>query len=62
MPEFVMNDESPQRTLRIHFRNQEDVEDFAKLIGQKISLKTKSIWHPQAQNRIVSDKHYVDES
>ena len=62
MPEFVMNDESPQRTLRVHFRNQDDVDEFAKLIGQKISPKTKSIWHPQAKNRIVSDKHYVDES
>jgi hypothetical protein len=62
MPEFVMGDESPQRTIRVHFRNNEDVQQFAKLLGQKISDKTKSVWHPAAQNRITSDKHYVDES
>ncbi len=62
MPEFVMNDESPQRTIRVHFRNDQDVDEFSKLISQKLGKKTKSIWHPQAQNRIVSDKHYVDES
>jgi len=28
------------------FRNQEDYEEFQKLIGQRMTAKTKSAWHP----------------
>lgn len=62
MPEFVMGDESPRRSLRVHFRSEADVEDFARLLGQRITPKQKSLWHPESKPRITSDKHYVDES
>ena len=35
-----------ERTIHVHFKNAIDANEFARLIGQKISIKTKSIWHP----------------
>lgn len=61
MPEFVMEDHSPHRTINIHFRNDEDVAAFAKLIGQRISPKQKAAWYPEAKPRRYADKIYADE-
>jgi len=33
----------------VRFETKEDLEDFANLIGQKLTPKTKSIWHPEKQ-------------
>lgn len=46
MPEFVQEKQTPFATLIVRFETQQDLEDFAKLIGQRITRKTKSIWHP----------------
>jgi hypothetical protein len=62
MPEFIMEDHSPRKSLIIHFRCEEDVLKFSKLIDQSINPKQKSIWYPRAENRKIADKVYVDES
>lgn len=46
MPEFVQEKKEPYKTLIIRFESEADYQDFAKLIDQKLTLKTKSIWHP----------------
>jgi hypothetical protein len=46
MPEFVQEKQEPYAQIIIRFESKEDLEDFAKLIGQKLNQKTKSIWHP----------------
>jgi hypothetical protein len=46
MPEFEQEENSTYKTLYVHFRNEDDYKEFAKLIGQNLSEKTKSIWHP----------------
>ena len=61
MPEFKMEDLSSFRKIVVHFRNQEDIDKFAKLIGQKIT-KAPSIWYPEWKKRRYADKRYVDES
>ncbi len=61
MPEFEMEDLSSFRKIVVHFRNQEDIDKFAKLIGQKIT-KAPSIWYPEWEKRRYADKRYVDES
>lgn len=61
MPEFYMEDQSPKRKIIVSFRNNEDVEKFAELIGQKITPKQKSLWYPYMPPRTYSDKRYVDE-
>jgi|TARA_R100001594_G_scaffold7640_1_gene20510 hypothetical protein len=61
MPEFKMEDLSSFRKIVVHFRNQEDIDKFAKLIGQKIT-KAPSLWYPEWKKRRYADKRYVDES
>ena len=45
LPEFEQNQEQ-WKTLNIKFRNEEDMNAFSKLIGQKLTKKTKGIWYP----------------
>lgn len=47
MPEFEQNDKKPYKTLYVHFRTKEDYQEFADIIGQKLTDKTKTIWHPK---------------
>lgn len=46
MPEFEQEDKSGVRQITVHFESQSDVEEFARLIGQSLTEKTRSIWHP----------------
>jgi len=47
MPEFEQGDKSSYRRLIVHFMSQDDVKEFCDLIGQQITEKTKSIYHPK---------------
>jgi len=47
MPEFVQEkQEDCYHKITIRFRNEEDYQEFSELIGQKLTERTKSIWHP----------------
>jgi hypothetical protein len=39
-------EERPTKTIHVHFTSPEAVLDFAKKIGQEVTLATSSIWHP----------------
>ena len=58
MPEFNNADLTPHRQIIVSFNNDEDVEEFSKIINQKITDKTKSIWHPKSENVKQFDKRY----
>ncbi|MFA5934955.1 MAG: hypothetical protein WC827_03670 [Candidatus Paceibacterota bacterium] len=60
MPEFIQKDLTPFRIIKVSFRSKEDVAEFAKLMNQKLTAKTRSIWFPKVQWRLRSKK-YVDE-
>jgi hypothetical protein len=63
MPEFIQEKQQPYSTLIIRFACKEDLEDFSKIIGQKINRRTKSIWHPfQSHWGNGSKKRWQDES
>lgn len=49
MPEFNQEDKMPWRSVKVHFKSQEDRQAFAKLIGQKLTNLTPSIWFPKAE-------------
>lgn len=56
MPEFEQEDNPTYKTIYVHFRSEEDYQEFAKLIGQNLTEKTKSIWHPhldRTQNSLL---------
>ena len=61
MPEFVHEDLTSYRRIIVHFRNEEDIQKFAELVGQKITSKTKSLWHPKLETRHFEHMRYVDE-
>jgi len=49
MPSFDHEDTTAYRTIRVHFANQEDLDAFAKLIGQTVTEETKYLWFPPAE-------------
>ncbi len=59
MPEFKQEDKTAYQSIHIHFKDQEDVDSFATLVGQKITEKTRSLWYPKAEQiDMVSEKYY----
>ena len=49
MPEYKQEDNGPWKTIRMHFRNEEDYNEFSKLTGNNLSKKTKSAWYPKLE-------------
>ena len=47
MPEFQQDDLAPHRTIKVHFEDDAAVADFGRQIGQKVTEKTRYIWHPK---------------
>jgi hypothetical protein len=46
MPAFNQDKKEEFSKVIIRFETKEDLESFSKLIGQKLTPKTKSIWFP----------------
>jgi len=61
MPEFEQNDKKTYKTIFVHFRNKKDYEEFASMIGQNLSEKTKSIWHPALDRESNSILRWIEE-
>lgn len=62
MPEFVQNDLQPYQSIVVSFESKQDVEEFAKLLEQKLTYKTKSIWFPKKEKQVLLNKQYKDVS
>lgn len=63
MPEYEHGEKRVYSKLIVRFGSQSDLEQFSRMIGQKLNQKTKSIWHPalvRGENRCRG--RYVDES
>lgn len=63
MPEFECEDRGPYHTLLVHFECEADIQDFERLIGQKVprGAVKNSIWHPQMEIERYEDKRYVSD-
>lgn len=61
MPEFKQEKQPCYSELIIRFETEKDLNDFAKLIGQKLTKKTKSIWHPAKSHWNGELLRWVDE-
>ena len=59
MPEFTQEDQGAYRTIIINFTNDKDVQKFAKLLGQVITDKTRSLQYPAVQQDKVANLRYV---
>lgn len=66
MPAYQQDAKAPYRTLIVHFRNEEDVQDFIQKYqtidpDQVISPKTKSLWYPHLNKDENSLKRWFEE-
>lgn len=62
MPEFVQEKKAPFKELIVRFETEADYLEFQELINQKLTNKTKSIWHPFKSHWGLEKKVYVDAS
>jgi len=62
MPEFIQKDARPFQQITLSFEKWEDVQAFSKLINQRITEKTDSIWFPEMKLEKPSNFVYTDES
>ena len=62
MPEFIQEKKQPFSKINIRFETEEDLIEFAKLIGQKLTSKTKSIWYPYKSHWGDEVRRWIDES
>ena len=60
MPEYKSEDLMPFKTIYVHFENRKDMDAFAKLLNQTITLDTQSIWYPELEIQNLINKKYVD--
>jgi len=58
MPEFTQDDLMAHRTIKVHFRDDQAVAEFAKLLRQQVTDKTRFLWFPPAARDAVADKEY----
>lgn len=55
MPEFSQEDQMAWKMVKVNFRNAEDLQRFAELINQNMTVDTRSIWFPeQEQDRTAT--------
>lgn len=59
MPAYDHQDLQPDQTLLVHFRNEQDRQRFATLIGQTLHARTKFVWHPKAEIGTAADKVFT---
>jgi hypothetical protein len=58
MPEYEHEDETSFRKIIVHFRNQADVDEFAKRLDHPLTDKTRSVWFPKMEDTVMRDKRY----
>jgi hypothetical protein len=61
MPEFIQKKERPYSTITVRFETKEDMDEFSRLINQKLTNRTKSIWYPFRSHWGNSKKRWIDE-
>jgi len=62
MPEFEQEDLTAYKTIHVHFKDEYAYKDFSRILNQKLTEHTRSIWHPPAEIGRYADKGFVDES
>ena len=62
MPEFIQEKQEPYAKIIIRCETKQDLEDLVKLLGQKLTSKTKSIWYPYKSHWGNNEGKWVDES
>jgi hypothetical protein len=56
MPSFQHSNLEPRRSLLVHFKTDEDVREFCKLLKLKVTDRTKYVWYPDVEREVYADK------
>jgi hypothetical protein len=59
MPAHEHKNLEPWRSLQLHFRNDADLQEFARLLNQPVSPTTKYLWYPKAEIDHTFNKRVV---
>jgi len=59
MPEFEMEDATPQYKIVMNFMTKEDIKEFADRLGLHISTTTDSAWYPEQKRLKNSEFEYI---
>lgn len=62
MPEFIQEDQKPFQSIIVHFETLEDRKEFARLMEQTITSKTRFIWFPKLEKMDLTKRICDDES
>lgn len=62
MPEFKQDNLLAVHKVIVNFQNKEDMHKFAKLVGQLITAKTRSIWYPEVAETPALNKRWSDKA
>ncbi len=58
MPAFNQENKEAFRTIIVHFKNEEDVNEFRKLMSANITEKTRAFWFPFTEIESVKDRSW----
>lgn len=61
MPEFEMKDATPKYQITMNFMTKEDVQDFAKKLGIRVTHKSDSTWWPPQERLKSAQFEYIGE-
>lgn len=61
MPEFKQDELTPFKQLIVNFNNEKDFDEFSKLINQKLTLRTKSIYFPEKEKVKLKEYLYIED-
>ena len=59
MPEYEHEDQTPFRSLFVHFANQQDFDEFMALLDQPATEKTKYVWYPELKHATFMNKRWI---
>ncbi|MFA7407648.1 MAG: hypothetical protein WCY93_07400 [Anaerolineaceae bacterium] len=62
MPDYVNEDKTPIKKMLVTFYTEEAIQEFAELVGQKITKKTRSMSYPAQEKDANSLRRWIDES
>jgi len=62
MPACENEDQLAWKCIKVNFKNEDDLCEFAMLVGQNVTAKTLSIWFPTQPVDAVANLRYGDES
>ncbi len=56
MPEYLHEDQTPFRSLLVHFASQQDLDEFLALVDQTVTERTKYLWYPELKHATFMNK------